>query len=44
MRGYPYISCYEMGVARLFNKPLVSGGEQKVLKAVFYLNRIEETA
>jgi len=27
---YPYIFCYEMEVASLYNKWLVSGGEQKV--------------
>ena len=35
MHSYLYISCYEMGAARLFNKWLVSGGEQKMFKLYF---------
>ena len=34
MHGYPYILCYEMEVASLFNTWLVSGCEQKYLDCI----------
>ena len=32
MRGYPYILCYEIEVASLFNMWLASGCEQKIFR------------
>ena len=37
--GYPYILCYEIEVASLFNKCLVYGGEQKVGRLYFSRTR-----